>query len=122
MLKRFFYRKDNYKQLAARVERLEASVQNQAMEQTTNSASLIEPKQEESISRHVGIQVDDLTLIKGIGPKAAQKLNEAGIYNFKQLSELTDKETEALNDKISRFAGRIAREDWVGQATQFVNQ
>jgi predicted flap endonuclease-1-like 5' DNA nuclease len=30
---------------------------------------------------------DDLTIIEGIGPKVSSVLNQAGIFNFKQLSE-----------------------------------
>jgi transcription termination factor NusA len=36
--------------------------------------------------------VDDLTVIKGIGPKKAEQLAEAGVHTFAQLAELTPEE------------------------------
>jgi branched-chain amino acid transport system ATP-binding protein len=58
---------------------------------------------------------DKLTLIKGIGPVNERKLHEHGIYHFEQIAAWTEadvKEAEAYLD----FDGRIAREDWIGQA------
>lgn len=38
---------------------------------------------------HVKVVADDLKVIKGIGPVIERKLNEAGIYTFEQLGNLT---------------------------------
>jgi predicted flap endonuclease-1-like 5' DNA nuclease len=38
---------------------------------------------------HVKVVPDDLKVIKGIGPVIERKLNEAGIYTFEQLGNLT---------------------------------
>ena len=47
---------------------------------------------------------DDLTIIKGIGPIISKRLNQAGIYNYEQLAELTlDEFEEALGDLLQRF-------------------
>jgi len=47
---------------------------------------------------------DDLIAIKGIGPVIAKRLNQAGIYKFEQLAELTlDEFEEALGDLLQRF-------------------
>lgn len=59
---------------------------------------------------------DDLTAIAGIGPVLQQKLNEQGIYNLAQIAALSDADIERLEENLVRFAGRIKREDWVGQA------
>ncbi|MDJ0739590.1 MAG: class III poly(R)-hydroxyalkanoic acid synthase subunit PhaE [Gammaproteobacteria bacterium] len=58
---------------------------------------------------------EDLTQIKGIGPKMAEKLYEQGIKNFKQLADMNAKFAEQL-DEVLRAQGRILREDWIGQA------
>jgi branched-chain amino acid transport system ATP-binding protein len=58
---------------------------------------------------------DDLTLIKGIGPVNARKLNEHGIYHFDQIAAW-DQAGIAAAEAYLAFDGRIAREDWVGQA------
>lgn len=60
-------------------------------------------------------KADDLTRIKGIGPKLSARLNELGIYHFKQIANWSD--TEALwVDEFLSFKGRVAREDWISQA------
>ena len=58
---------------------------------------------------------DDLTLIKGIGPVNARKLNEHGIYHFDQIAAWDQAQVAAAEAYLA-FDGRIAREDWVGQA------
>ena len=39
---------------------------------------------------------DDLKLIKGIGPILEQKLNDAGVYTFDQMSRLTSDQLQAI--------------------------
>lgn len=60
--------------------------------------------------------VDDLKLIKGIGPRLERTLNDLGITQFEQLAALSKTELEKLQKKLPRFPGRIARDNWVGQA------
>ena len=55
---------------------------------------------------------DDLTEIKGIGPKYAQKLNELGIASFEALAE-ADHETLA-----NQFEPRAQVADWIAQAQE----
>ena len=52
---------------------------------------------------------DDLKKIKGIGPVIAKRLNQAGIYTFAQLADLTlDEFEEALGDLLQRFINERA--------------
>lgn len=60
-------------------------------------------------------KADDLTRIKGIGPKLSARLNELGIYHFKQIAGWSDSEAEWVDDFLS-FKGRVARENWITQA------
>lgn len=47
---------------------------------------------------------DDLIAIKGIGPVISKRLNQAGIYKYEQLADLTlDEFEEALGDLLQRF-------------------
>lgn len=47
---------------------------------------------------------DDLIAIKGIGPVISKRLNQAGIYTYEQLADLTlDEFEEALGDLLQRF-------------------
>ena len=58
---------------------------------------------------------DDLTRIKGIGPVNARKLNEHGVATFAQIAAWKKADVVAAEAYLE-FDGRIAREDWIGQA------
>jgi branched-chain amino acid transport system ATP-binding protein len=58
---------------------------------------------------------DDLLLIKGIGPVNDRKLRAHGITTFKQIAAWKKADVIAV-EKYLEFDGRIAREDWIGQA------
>ncbi|OCW57695.1 hypothetical protein [Hoeflea olei] len=58
---------------------------------------------------------DNLKQIKGVGPQIEAKLNAAGINSFAQIAAWSSKEQAQFAEQLS-FAGRIEREDWVGQA------
>jgi predicted flap endonuclease-1-like 5' DNA nuclease len=80
--------------------------------------SLIEQqieKAKETIAAAEAAQVDDLTAIKGIGPKFAATLADHGITSFRKLASLSEAEIEELEQKLG-FSGRFAREGWVEQA------
>ncbi len=58
---------------------------------------------------------DDLKLLKGVGPKLEQTLNELGFYHFDQIAAWTDEQVAWVDDKL-KFKGRIARDGWIEQA------
>jgi predicted flap endonuclease-1-like 5' DNA nuclease len=61
---------------------------------------------------------DDLTRIRGIGPKVAGQLTEYGINSF---AELADIEPDALEDEahpLNALKGRIIKDAWIDQARQ----
>ena len=60
-------------------------------------------------------QPDDLKLISGVGPVLEKKLNELGIYTYKQVASWKKAEREWVDGYLS-FKGRIERDDWVKQA------
>jgi len=59
---------------------------------------------------------DDLTKLKGLGPKAAAQLNAFGIIRYAQLAHLSDAEVAAVDTHMGAFRGRITRDRWVEQA------
>lgn len=59
---------------------------------------------------------DDLTRMKGVGPRLADRLNAVGITRFAQLAALTPAEAEALDARLGDFQGRIHRDRWIEQA------
>lgn len=58
---------------------------------------------------------DDLTRIKGLGPKAAAALADGGVTRFGQIAAWSDADIASWDEKING-RGRITRDDWVGQA------
>lgn len=59
---------------------------------------------------------DDLTRIKGLGPKLAATLRDMGVTTFAQVAAWDDAEIDRVDAQLGRFQGRIRRDDWVGQA------
>lgn len=71
-------------------------------------------------ARQTAAKADDLTEIVGIGPVAAQALNELGIWSFKQLAE---QDAAELNERLpSTMSGRVEREEWIKQAKQLAKR
>jgi predicted flap endonuclease-1-like 5' DNA nuclease len=64
---------------------------------------------------------DDLKLISGIGAFIEKKLNNLGIYQFKQIAQFDSHVVQVVTDAIEFFPGRIERDNWVGQATELMN-
>jgi len=59
---------------------------------------------------------DDLTLLKGVGPKFASRLNELGIGRYEQLAGLSENEVAMLDEKLGPFRGRLIRDRVIDQA------
>lgn len=59
---------------------------------------------------------DDLSKIKGLGPKMQALLPTLGISTFAQIAALTDADLADLDSKLGAFAGRPKRDNWVAQA------
>ena len=62
---------------------------------------------------------EDLTAIKGIGPKMMEKLYAQGIRNFAKLAQINTELAEQLDESL-KTQGRILREDWIGQAKKLL--
>lgn len=65
----------------------------------------------------VAASADDLTRIKGLGPKIAALLAELGVTSFAQIASWSDEDVAEIDAKLGRFSGRITRDQWVTQAT-----
>ncbi|MEM9885312.1 MAG: hypothetical protein AAF849_05410 [Bacteroidota bacterium] len=63
---------------------------------------------------------DDLTKIKGIGPKYEQQLNDLGIYTYEQVSKMTNKEYEAVDELLGGVKGNGKRYKWAEQAKKLL--
>ncbi|MEM0985494.1 MAG: hypothetical protein AAGJ32_04545 [Pseudomonadota bacterium] len=58
---------------------------------------------------------DDLTAIKGIGPKIESLLNTIGFYHYDQIASWTAADGRWVDERLA-FKGRVSREKWVQQA------
>jgi predicted flap endonuclease-1-like 5' DNA nuclease len=68
------------------------------------------------------VRQDDLKQISGVGPGLEKKLQDAGITSYAQIAALTDAEIQDLEANVVKFAGRINRDDWIGQARQLMGK
>jgi predicted flap endonuclease-1-like 5' DNA nuclease len=59
--------------------------------------------------------VDDLKLIRGIGPRNEKACNALGVYQFRQIADWTPDEAVWVGHHMA-FPGRIEREHWIAQA------
>ncbi|HYA80447.1 MAG TPA: hypothetical protein VED87_05930, partial [Methylocystis sp.] len=60
---------------------------------------------------------DDLTRIKGVGPKSAEKLHGLGVYHFDQIASWTIDEARYVSAALG-VPGRVEKGKWVQQARQ----
>lgn len=63
-----------------------------------------------------GDPASDLARLKGVGPKLIAQLHELGVTTIAQVARWDDADIARIDGQLGRFAGRIARDDWVGQA------
>lgn len=61
---------------------------------------------------------DDLTEIKGIGPRIGSMLNRMGIRSFRDLAELGALEADELSQMFNGLASRLHRGNWIEVARE----
>ncbi len=59
---------------------------------------------------------DELTRLKGVGPKLETLLNEQGVTRYEQLASLDEAGLAALEERLGAFKGRLTRDRVVEQA------
>jgi predicted flap endonuclease-1-like 5' DNA nuclease len=57
-----------------------------------------------------------VSILKGLGPKIAMRLDELGITRIDQLAWLDDAEAAQLDAQLGVFQGRMERDRWREQA------
>jgi predicted flap endonuclease-1-like 5' DNA nuclease len=62
-------------------------------------------------------QADDLRLLKGVGDRFAAKLNDIGVFHFRQIANWSPEEEAAADARLDAFRGRVGRDRLVEQAT-----
>lgn len=59
---------------------------------------------------------DDLTRIKGVGPKLRDLLANLGVTRFEQIAGWSEADIERIDAQLGQFQGRIRRDSWTEQA------
>lgn len=62
------------------------------------------------------VNPDNLMELKGVGPRLAKTLYDMGIGHFSTIAAWTPEDIRRVDSVLGPFAGRIERDDWVGQA------
>ena len=60
--------------------------------------------------------VDDLSRIKGVGPKLSALLASLGVTSFSQIAAWTAQDMATIDAQLGSFAGRPERDQWIEQA------
>jgi large subunit ribosomal protein L19 len=64
-------------------------------------------------------EANDLTRIKGVTAELAGQLNGLGVIRFDQVANFSDDDIANVDETLA-LAGRIEKDDWVGQAQALV--
>ena len=64
---------------------------------------------------------EDLKKIKGVGPAIEKTLNEMGIFNYRQIADMSEYDIDRVAQRLKGFHSRIYREDWIGQARELID-
>jgi NADH-quinone oxidoreductase subunit E len=59
---------------------------------------------------------DDLSLLKGVGPRLAARLREIGVFYFAQIADWSPEEVKLVDAKLDTFRGRIEKDQLIEQA------
>lgn len=59
---------------------------------------------------------ENLTRIKGVGPRLAAQLGELGVTSLSQIAAWSEADIDRIDAQLGRFQGRIRRDAWVEQA------
>ena len=59
---------------------------------------------------------DDLSRIKGVGPKLVALLESLGVTRYQQIAAWSDEDIDRIDPQLGAFAGRPRRDSWVEQA------
>ena len=58
---------------------------------------------------------DDLTRIKGVGPKLSTMLRGLGVTRYDQIAGWSEADVARIDPQLGAFQGRIARDNWIEQ-------
>ena len=74
---------------------------------------------ESAIDGGAGETTDDLSRIKGIGPKLVKQLRKLGVTRFDQIAMLSEADLDDEAHPLHGMKGRILKDNWIGQSAKF---
>ena len=83
---------------------------------TADVETIASPAEPVAQTTSANTAADDLTRIKGVGPKLAALLTDLGITSFDQIAAWNEGDIDRIDAQLGRFEGRIRRDSWVEQA------
>ncbi len=67
-------------------------------------------------------EIDDLTLIRGVGPVLERMLHDLGVFHFRQIAGFSQQDVQWIAGNLDAFSDRVLRDDWIAQAAHLVEQ
>lgn len=101
------------------VEAFESAVVEPAVEILAEAVEALPPRPGNLLDMAPPM-IDDLKLIKGVGPKLETLLNDLGVYTYAQVAEFSPSDLEWIDAHLGTFRGRPLRDDWIGQARALI--
>jgi len=92
------------------------AMRNQALIDAPSAATVAVETAPEPVAAGAATADDDLSRIKGLGPKLQALLPTLGLGTYAQIAALDEAGLDALDAKLGAFAGRPRRDNWVEQA------
>ena len=67
------------------------------------------------MEKHLKDVADDLKRLSGVGPALEDKLNQVGVYTYNQITKMSEREFNILDQLINKFP-KSKTKFWTGEA------
>lgn len=92
------------------------AARNSALIDAPPAAAIVPPPVLAEAPAAAADEGDDLTRIKGLGPKIAAALRALGVTRFAEIAAWTEADVARIDAQLGAFAGRATRDNWIEQA------
>jgi len=89
---------------------------NSALIDAPPAAAIAPPPVLAEAAAEVSDEGDDLTRIKGLGPKIAAALRALGVTRYAEIAAWTEADVANFDAQLGAFAGRATRDTWIEQS------
>ena len=99
-------------------EVIDAAVQEEVAEAAPAPAPepVVTPEPAPAPAPAPAADADDLSRIKGLGPKLKTILTGLGVTSFAQIAAWSEEDMARIDAQLGAFAGRPAKDNWIEQA------